>query len=377
MTEYTIATAADEKDIIDFANYVFSQAHRPHDFKTLLPKVYGQAGFADYHVIAKQEGKVVGLVGVLPFDLKVMNGHILKGGYVGSVSVHPYHRGEGHMKKLMDMAVARSKAMGMDFMALGGQRQRYRYFGFENGGTTLVFWITRNNIQKEFNGRDSTNIAFVQLSNDEALTDAAFRLQQQEIMIGVRRRKEFITILESWEGSGYAVMENGRFAGYLYARDDEVPEWVLYDPGMIGVVLDAWMAARSLSSIRIEAPLHAKQRIAVLEQFAEGYELTGAGMYRILKWQKVLEALLQFKCAMQGDIDGAAVLEVIGEGRFRLQVSGGQASVTLTEESPDISVTNTRAVAQLLSWPAAMTVEHSVLRRWLPLHIHVPAADRF
>lgn len=38
--DYRIATPADREDAIDFANYVFSQAHRPHDFKKLLPKEY-------------------------------------------------------------------------------------------------------------------------------------------------------------------------------------------------------------------------------------------------------------------------------------------------------------------------------------------------
>ena len=36
-TQYVLGTPADRDDIVDFANYVFSQAHVPHDFKKLLP----------------------------------------------------------------------------------------------------------------------------------------------------------------------------------------------------------------------------------------------------------------------------------------------------------------------------------------------------
>ena len=37
MLEKRWATPADKNDIIDFIDYVFSKAHRPHDFATLLP----------------------------------------------------------------------------------------------------------------------------------------------------------------------------------------------------------------------------------------------------------------------------------------------------------------------------------------------------
>ena len=39
-TEYVVDTPADREEIVDFANYVFSQAHVPHDFKPLLPKEF-------------------------------------------------------------------------------------------------------------------------------------------------------------------------------------------------------------------------------------------------------------------------------------------------------------------------------------------------
>ena len=57
-TQYVLGTPADRDDIIDFANYVFSQAHVPHDFKKLLPKTYadGVEGIEQWHFLAKQNG---------------------------------------------------------------------------------------------------------------------------------------------------------------------------------------------------------------------------------------------------------------------------------------------------------------------------------
>ena len=43
MTEYRLAKPEEWEDCIELANYVFSTAHRPHDFEQLIPRVY-QAG---------------------------------------------------------------------------------------------------------------------------------------------------------------------------------------------------------------------------------------------------------------------------------------------------------------------------------------------
>ena len=36
------ATGADYDEIVEFANFVFSYAHEPHEFKTLISKAYGE-----------------------------------------------------------------------------------------------------------------------------------------------------------------------------------------------------------------------------------------------------------------------------------------------------------------------------------------------
>ena len=37
MTEYRLAKPEEWEDCIELANYVFSTAHRPHDFEQLIP----------------------------------------------------------------------------------------------------------------------------------------------------------------------------------------------------------------------------------------------------------------------------------------------------------------------------------------------------
>lgn len=142
MTEYRLAKPEEWEDCIELANYVFSTAHRPHDFEQLIPRVY-QAGpeMARIHRVAVAEnGRLRAEIAVLPQQMAA-GGKLLRAGYVGSVSVHPKARGEGHMKRLLGDWITDLEGT-CDLLALDGQRQRYAYFGFTPGSEKYTFtWM--------------------------------------------------------------------------------------------------------------------------------------------------------------------------------------------------------------------------------------------
>ena len=176
MTEYRRALSHEEADILDFINYVFSQAHRPHNFKTLLPKVYAHEGFSQYHYVAVKDGHIRGTVAVLPVNMPVGGGETLKIGYVGSVSVHPYDRGAGHMKKLMQLMLADAQDQ-YDLLALGGLRQRYQYFGFERGGSKLHFTVTHNNVRHALAAASDERLQLREITSpDDAALDSVYAM---------------------------------------------------------------------------------------------------------------------------------------------------------------------------------------------------------
>lgn len=62
MSEYRIARPEEKDACIELANYVFSTAHCPHDFETLIPKVYGEGvDSAFIHRVAADETVSCGL----------------------------------------------------------------------------------------------------------------------------------------------------------------------------------------------------------------------------------------------------------------------------------------------------------------------------
>lgn len=127
--------AGELPDILDFANYVFSQSSQPHDFRRLLPKLYGEnSGSEGYHYLVREDGRIRAMVCAMPLSLLVA-GKPLRAAGIGTVSVHPYARGKGYMKALMNRAMEDLKTQGYAMAFLGGMRQRYEYFGFTPTGT--------------------------------------------------------------------------------------------------------------------------------------------------------------------------------------------------------------------------------------------------
>ena len=62
----------DYDEIIDFLNYVFSNAHAPHDFPRLMPKLFKREYFANgIHYLVREAKKIRALVGSYPLVMEV------------------------------------------------------------------------------------------------------------------------------------------------------------------------------------------------------------------------------------------------------------------------------------------------------------------
>ena len=144
--EFRRAKRGELGEIVDFINMVFSMEECPHQFRTLLPKLYENGALTErFHYICIENGKIKGVVCMLPIQLEY-KGKQLKCGTVGSVAVHPDLREKGCMKQLMEIALADMKEQGMALSCLSGQRQRYTYYGYEKLGDGYYYSIQKANI---------------------------------------------------------------------------------------------------------------------------------------------------------------------------------------------------------------------------------------
>ena len=147
MTVYCKGQPGELPEILDFINMVFSMHRAPHNFRTLLPKLYGADRQTEWcHYLAKEDGKISAVVCVLPITLE-HGGHTITCATVGSVSVHPYSRGKGYMKQLMAMAAEDMERQGITLSILDGRRHRYQYYGYEPGGHYLEYRFNEDNFR--------------------------------------------------------------------------------------------------------------------------------------------------------------------------------------------------------------------------------------
>ena len=212
MIEMRWAEPRDRENIIDFIDYVFSKNACPHDFPTLLPKLYGDGhDTTKHHFIILEDGKIV--ANVLAFPVKMnINGKELMTIGVGSVSVHPRARGRGYMTNLLGAVDARAKELGAAFAVLGGQRQRYGYYGYVFAGMEMGASFSPANVRHAFAGINEKDYALVPMTQEHV--PAALALHNAQPCRCERSEADFIDILRSWSRKPFTLLYKGEVVGF-------------------------------------------------------------------------------------------------------------------------------------------------------------------
>ena len=378
MTEYRFATAQDWPKIIDFIDLVFSQAARPHDFAELIPKVYGDGhDYSHIHAIALEDGEIRGCVAVLPYDMTIA-GQKLRMGYLGSVSVHRLSRGAGHMKKLMQMQLDRARADGLDMIVLGGQRQRYGYFGFYPAGGSFTYSVGRANVRHALGDVDIRGLSFELLGEGEA-SDFAYELYQQQPVCGARPREGFAEYARSFHSQGWLVKQNGERAGYLIAGNDRsnICELVLNDSSLVPAVVKAWMETHGVRYLQIGVAPYHQTLNRTLAAFAEEYTIGQDGYTLFLNHANALRCWM----TLQNSVSP------LSEGVVRLEIEGKTLEISVTDGAVNVAESDVPAAVSLTAYEAA-ELFYSFNRfyapripglpaDWFPLPLYINRADTF
>ena len=378
MTEYRFATAQDWPKIIDFIDLVFSQSARPHDFAALIPKVYGDAhNYSHIHAIALEDGDIRGCVAVMPVDMTIA-GQQLHMGYLGSVSVHRLSRGAGHMKKTMQMQLEKAKADGLDLIVLGGQRQRYGYFGFYPAGHGYEYSVTQSNVRHALKDVDASAFTFEALESGEG-SEYAYALYQQQPVCGSRTAENFAELALTFESKGWLVLENGQKAGYLIASNDGkgIREIVLEKPAQVPVVLKAWLALQQVRGLYVDAAPYNVTLNRTLAAFAEYYSLGQDGLVHCFNYANVIRCWMTLKNSISPLSEGMLRLNIDGE-TIEIKVAGGVVSAEKTDAQADVSLTAEEAHYLLFSANRFYAPEASgIPADWFPLPLFIPRPETF
>lgn len=397
---YRIADPSDRENYIDFINYVFSHAYGPSDFKTMLPKEYGDTreSHAVHFLALDAQERIRAVIALLPFTLHIAE-QTLNCGFIGSVSVHPYARGEGHMKKLMAMADSWMRQKDIDLAILGGQRQRYQYFEYTKGGIHLSYTVKVCNLRHALKDVSTDGFVIEEITDASDLRLAEIYAMHQMLPIRTDRHpKQLFDILRSYDHRLYAAMQNGRFAGYFTACGNTIAELTVKNPTAYKPILKCRMETSSDTDIKVLVSPWDCVLMRTLDTFAEDVNLTSGENYKVYNWTKTLPAFLTLKKIVSGKIsDGHCQLCIDGE---LLSVHCENGVITISEnkvsnhiesqknsDASHTAVTKTFAeeytsleLQEKIFAPAALLHPAYIggaPADWFPIPMSVPVADQF
>lgn len=373
MAEYRRAKPEERTEFIDLANYVFGI-----DFESVLPKVYGQGVDSSYlHMVAVDEqDKMRALVAVLPELVHVCDTK-LQTGYLGTVSVHPRARGEGHMKVLMNSWLEQLKADAYDMIVLAGQRQRYEYFGFTSGGMKLKHTVTRDNVRHALKEVSEEGLSFYPLFEVEGALAFAQRLNTSRLAYVDRDAQLLPLILKTFHQNPIGVLKHGKLLGYLVANKEgnEISEMALEHPDDILYTVKAYMAHHDMERITIYSPDYDTALNACLGELAESCVIEESDMYHIVDFANVLQGYLTLKHRTTGlpagefsaVMDGQPITVRVDESGVAVERSARPGAVTLSEQQAQ----------KLLLTQHSRYMDVGAPIGWFPLPLFWYKADKF
>lgn len=372
MVKYRMATPNERDECIDLANYAFH-----FDFETLMPKAYGKNvdSSAKHKVAVDEKGMLRAQVAVFPEPLTICD-YTLETCYLGTVSVHPRARGEGHMKVLMNMWLEELRNTH-DMVVLYGQRQRYEYFGFTLGGVKFKYFVGEANVRHALRHVNDTGISFCPLFEVEGAESLAHSINTSRLAYIERNVQQLPLIFNTLHQNALGVLDKGKLIGYLIVNEagDEISEFAMKNTDDISRTIKAYMVYSRAERISIYTPEYDISLNTTLGSIAEDYVIETSDMYHILDFANVLEAYLTLKFKTTGVVQGEFSAVMDGQPiTARVDASG----VTVERSAkPDAVVLNKQQAQALLLTQHSRYMAVSAPVGWFPLPIFWYKIDKF
>ena len=365
-----------KKDDYTEAMEMMQLAFEGFDFPVQLPKLYAPDDKKmHWNLAVKAGGSIKAIVGAYPMTL-IAGGHPLNTVGIGGVSVHPDARGKGYMRCLMDTVMEAMRAQGVQLACLGGARHRYNHWGFEKAGTQLEFEFDHGDMQHYRHRYDLQALQFVPIeeADTDKLEKAAAYYASQPVRVD-RPIHEFYAFLKSWSFYPWAAInQQGEMSGYLTANEngDVINEIGAETPHILGQILYTWTKDRHKHP-KLLLPSWQPAWIKEVGQFAESFLQRDAYSFCVLDWPAVTKAFLQAKASYSILPDGEAVVEIRGRGKLCLRVCQGVPACTPTDQTPDLSLSESEAIRFMFgplppqSVSMLLPAKAPLLSAWFPL----------
>jgi len=369
--------AEDFDEAMDFLNLVFSQSSNPHDFEKLIPALYKPTEECmKYNYAIRRNGKIRSVVGLFPVELH-MGPKLLKVGGIGGVATHLNERNSGMMRSVMEACINTMKQEGYHISCLGGQRQRYNYYGYEKSGSATRYTISTRNVKHYAKTKSLIELKFeMLLPTDFERISFAKKLYDREPAHITRVDDNYYNYLTNWNMQPWAIIDDkGIMIGYLVSDKlgKKINEIFTDDIELFDDALCAWALIHPEEYITVYIPFWSVKVLERISVFSESTAIGESYQWQIFKWTEVIEALLTLKAGYTLLANGEVKIGIEGYGIVKIIVNDGVIDCRLINEDADFTVDKYIA-SRIILGPLPVFVSslvpfklHPVLASWFPL----------
>ena len=314
-------------ELIGLLNFVFTRKNgREMDFEQELPKMcIRDDGHMGRHFGVFEDGKLVAALGVYPLPVDIAGERLLFS-TVGNIATHPDYEGQGYMNKLIERAMQELDELDVDASRLGGLRQRYNRFGYETCGRVYTFSLSDYNVKRKITEK-AQGVEFTKILREDISTLKLAKALQSASGIAVERSSDndyadVYASMVAWKNIPWLATKNGKVIGYLCASENgrSVAENYAYDTECMQAMLGAWQQ-RVGETIGFRFQPYETMNIRAFSSICENVNIVAPCHFKIVKWERVIGALMRLKATYTAMPKGEFTMEIEGYGGVRLYVN--------------------------------------------------------
>ena len=171
------AKAKDRRELLDFLLGVFRAGRPDHaPFEDIYPDLFLEDDeVLGRHAVIREDGRIVACVGTYLIPVQLGGCRVMTAG-LGQVATDPAVRGKGCMTALINHELDRCRDEGALVAWLGGRRDRYAHFGFDDTGLLYDYWLDAHSTRDIPRSRTVRN---VDATAPDAISPALFALRER------------------------------------------------------------------------------------------------------------------------------------------------------------------------------------------------------
>lgn len=378
-------TEKDVKQLIEMIDDVFFRDDKTvpkQDFMSLLPKLYKDKYNPGYNnLIVKEGNEIKSAIGCYPIEV-VAAGRKLKVMGIGNVAVTRDCRGKGYMIDLMNMALDIMKEQDFDYSLLGGQRQRYGFFGYDPAGYSYGFYINKGNVRRILGGEQESGYTVRELTEaDTEIIKKIKAINEADKVYTVRSEENMVDILQSWRKVPYAVFEGDEFKGYFVASRYEKNVCELKAEKLedtLRLIMSALEFCEK-EEIHFCLPVYDTERCDYMSKICGNSSIYNTDMINILNFGRFIEAFLTVKAERMNLCSGTLNVLIHGckaDESLAITVDGKKVTVKETADKPDFELEHRDAIRFILGlYSKERNDLPAFAQGWFPLDFYAPSLD--